>query len=227
MRYIATLIALVAVASIASAAMTGTFSENTVGSALLTSDTGMFDQTPGSWAVNDLVVTSDLDWTSAILYVSAPGSIFQSPNGTDDGVPPPGGTGTGGPLPPNNTFFTMVPDLEYDTYVCAGSFSVLAAMGTAAGFTTPPLPETTADELSATFFHTGVQTGIVELVRVSIMTSFTGGSWSIEVYDASSEDVPQIVDSGTIVDGVLVPEPATMLIMAIGGIGVLARRRRK
>ena len=215
MRYIATLIALVAVAGIASAAMTGGWSVNAEGTTAMPNHT-----------VNDLVINTTLDWTSAIVSVNAPGAIYQDSFEATDPI-------TGGPLPPPANFLAMVPSLEWDTYICGGQFSdkdpaPAGTAGATASYTLPPNPICDVNDVLATFFTTTTtDIGIIELTRVTVSSAFTGGSWSIAIYDASSAEAPVLEATGTIVEGVLVPEPATMLIMAIGGIGVLARRRRK
>ncbi len=203
MRYIATLIALVAVASVASAAMTGGFSENTTGSAALS-----------GYTVYDLVINTDVDWTSCILTVNAPGSIYQN--------------GLGANFAPLSAWIGVAPDLEWDTYAAGGSFSTASVSGPAASFTSPPAPVMDNSNILVTFYTDATtNTGSVDLARVTLATIFTGGSWSVEIYNADSASVPAMQMGGSIVNGVWIPEPATMLIMAIGGIGVLARRRRK
>ncbi len=204
MRYITTLIALVAVASVASAAMTGGFSENTTGTAILS-----------GYTVNDLVINTDVDWTSCILTVSGTtGQIYQN--------------GLGANTAPLQAWIGVASDLEWDTYAAGGEFSTATSTGAAASFTTPPASVMDNDSILVTFYTDSItNTGSVDIARVTVATAFTGGTWSAKVYNADSAGTPAMEISGTIEGGVLVPEPATMLVMAIGGIGVLARRRRK
>ncbi len=202
MRYFTALIALVVVASVASAATTGGFTENATGTAA------------GVGVVNDLVINTTVDWTSAVLTVNAPGSIYQN--------------GLGSNVAPLQAWIGVSSDLEWDTYAAGGTFSTASLTGPAASFTSPPAPVMDANDILVTFYTDATNnTGSVDLARVTIDSAFTGGSWSALIYNADSAGTPALELSGTIVNGALVPEPASMLIMAIGGIGVLARRRRK
>ena len=237
MRYIATLIALVAVASMASAAMTGgwnyTVDPVCWGNGANGHPGAEYDGSytlPG-YVANDLSITTTLDWTSMELIVSAPGAIYQNAanNSPSTYELPDGSTGTVyGVAPPPSSGIMWSPDsqMEFDSSFVVGDFSTATYTGPAAYFAGIPVCDTNAVNVN-TFTTSTADTGTFNLARITIDSNFTGGSWSLGIYDASDPNDPQVVNSGTIVDGKLVPEPVTMLIMAIGGIGVLARRRRK
>ncbi len=227
MRNIATLIALVAMVSVASAA---------TGSITYLYDTVIPNVTNGSqgaaneWTVNQLSLDTTVDWVSSELIVTpgTTGQIYQyfyldnRGNRID------------------NAASAMTGDISfdgdaatYDTFISDGllldgttesGFSWLAPSGYSLVYTGTAAEDT----LSVIYYH--VQTnniGDLDLAQVTINENYTGGTWSFKAFDAGSASVAAYEVSGTIVNGALVPEPATMLVMAIGGIGVLARRRRK
>ena len=204
MHKLATLIALVALTSVASAAMTGGFSENTTGTAAIT-----------SYSVNDLVINTTLDWTSCELIVTpgTTGKIYQD--------------AAGGNVPPSNVLIGYVPSLEWDTYAAAGSFSTASVTGSAPTFTTGLV--FSADAISASYFTTDTgDIGTLELARVTIDSDYTGGTWSVKLYDSDHPNYedPALEQSGTIEDGLLIPEPVTMLMLIGGGLGLVMRRRK-
>ena len=214
MRKLATLIALVALTSVASAAMTGDFNKNTTGS---TAISGLI---AGDWVVNDLVVNTTLDWTSCEITITpdANGLIYQD--------------AMGGNAPPLEAWVGMVASLEWDTYASGGGFSTSSSTGIAPAFTddsnTPLDNIFTADKISLVTYYTSTTNdiGTIGLFRTTLDDS-AGGSWTCNVYDAGSATIPARMLGGDIVDGVMLPEPATMLMLIGGGLGVFMRRRRK
>ena len=68
--------------------------------------------------------------------------------------------------------------------------------------------------------------GTLYLAQVTIKETCNSGTWSFKAYNADSSSVPFYQVSGNIVGGAI-PEPASMLVLLGGGVGVFMRRRRK
>ena len=80
---------------------------------------------------------------------------------------------------------------------------------------------------SPTYYETdwGVTGGTssVDPVYVVTLPETAMGTWLVRSWNLNGEDV---TDSGPIVDGVLIPEPATMSLLVIGGLAAVIRKRR-
>lgn len=220
MRYIATLIALVAVAGVASAAVEPTLTYTTGGVTGYNTTDISIDIAATFLDVNSVECSND--WTSAKLIVTpgTTGQVFQ-----DDLF------GTGSMIPWGSGQIGYQPSLAYDTIITdsvlvdrtrPGTIATLGASGEEGSVAVFDL-----DELELYWYTSNTDDiGAMYMARVTLANIATG-TWEFEAFDASSAEVSVVTQTGAIVDGFLVPEPATMLIMAIGGIGVLARRRRK
>jgi len=163
-----------------------------------------------TYVTNDVMLTVDSDWLSAILIVTpdTTGQIYQN--------------ALGGNTPPNSALFAAYATLEYDTYVSdglGGAPSLAAAVDY--GYSSVVFDE---DELALTYYTTATEIGELHMARVTMLNT-ASGEWTF-VATASPEGGPKVIAEGMIDDGCMVPEPATLGLLAIGGLGVLIRRKR-
>ena len=205
MRHTTTLIAiiaLIALSSVASAAMSNLL------------DHSVSYTVPGmdGYVINDFLIETDVDWTTAIVVVTPdqPGQIYQNGSGDD--------------LPPDFLQFGPNPTLEWDTYFCGGKFSDALGQGTPVDFAGTRVCDTDAVDVLYYTVNTN-DTGILELGRI-VLADTSQGTYAITLYNASSAGTPQLEVSGSWSDGILfIPEPATILVMFTGGLALLRRRK--
>ncbi len=161
-----------------------------------------------TYRVWDMMTDVDSDWTNARLdLILTSGTLYQDSFGSD--------------VEPQPAFFPMVPTLEWDTYLqVPGGFP--AAVGLAGD---PPYMSDTS--ITASWFDSVVGTaGVYKIARITLSTD-ARGTITGKVYDVdhAGEGVPipcMWIEYGTIC---IIPEPATLALLAIGGV-VLIRRRR-
>ena len=224
MRKIATLIALVAMASVASASYSYEITNP--------DNTGEIS----NYVTNDIEFTTTSDWLSAQIVVipDANEEIYQTT--LDDGF---GGITHRPTSYPAGAAGTVH---EWDTHVSdglalGGSGAIDFTMEAAVDLGRPAAEgaiingpghminsdiialmwsKTTTDDIGAP----------LHLARITIGDT-AGGTWKLLIFcEEAGASTPAAEElSGTIVDGYMVPEPATMLVM-LGGLGLLARRRR-
>ena len=166
------------------------------------------------WGTWDLQVTTDTDWLSAqmVLTVDNPGDIYQD------------SLGNVSPLSPNPAFFPIQPSLEFDTYVSNGQLGLPVSVLAAVDFGEPVV---TFDEnkLALLWFTDALtDVGTLSLARITLNGEATG-TWRIKV-TAAPQGGPVADVQGTIVGGELIPEPATLAMLSLGGL-IAARRRRR
>jgi len=211
MRYLTALVLTAALAGVASADIAGEVQS------YITPDASTDALSPivgGDYVTNDIVVTTDTDWLSAVVeIVLTQGSIYQH--------------AAGGDTAPNPLFFPVYPALEYDTYVQNGageSVGILPAVdyGYAAvenGTTTYALSWNTVDTDDI---------GVLPLLRATL-SSDAQGTWKTRI-TALSDDIENpyeyVMEDGSVVDGYMIPEPATMALLGIGGLAALIRRKK-
>jgi hypothetical protein len=241
MRYLTVLFLTAALAGIASAEITGievqSF-ETPACSDLLDPFTVIPADT---YITNDIVVTVDSDWLSAQMLIepTEPGLIFQHATAS----------GLYNEQSPNSATFPAWACLEYDTYISNGTLGAACGIAPAVDLGDPGVEDppgsgeyvpvfgtqssgTPSDRLAIAWFTTGNEVGTLAVARITLSTS-AQGTWSFLV-TASPADDPENNFFGPketllelpIVDGYLVPEPATLGLLAIGGLGVLIRRKR-
>ena len=233
MRYLTVLFITAALAGIASADILDTYVDNVP--VPETKDL-FYDMGFGQWILADTLVTNNLhfdldsDWLSAVLVVSpdTTGMIYQNP-GTPDIVT-----------------FPQAPD---DIYLCKAHDSWISnglggecSTGVAVDFNyTEKL--FTEDEIALTFYTDSEEIGDLHLAHITLSVE-AQGTWQFSG-TASPEGGPmaKILNKynpdfeepeagqglyGLIVDGemIIVPEPATMGLLLVGGLGVLIRRKR-
>ena len=175
-------------------------SVSSAGTVSVVSDANAFS----GYIVNDIQFdTAGYDWLSAILEVlPTGGGIHQDPNG--------GNTYSG---------------IEYDTYVDDGKKGWLFnEANTLAPWDYSEVVFDT-NSIGIVWYTTATDDiGVLDIARITLADT-AGGTWRLEVYSAEGvPSVPVVSLNGTINGGYL-PEPATILIMIGGGLGILVRRR--
>ena len=207
MRYVASLIVLAAVASVAPAAISMSIVE-TDNSAVLGS----------GYVTNDLLVTTDTDWMqSQILLTTNAGSVYQTP-GAGQWYPQPG-------------VYQYVPALEFDTWMCTLTGGVPSSEVEAGDLGGDAFSWSTS-HLDAAWYNTASTDIGTDLLNARItLSDDANGTWKYIAWgnkaDPNDVNYPEYKYlEGTIVDGYMVPEPVTIGMLMLGGLGVLARRRR-
>ena len=167
------------------------------------------------YVTQDLVATTDSDWLSAqmIITLDAPGGFYQDALGNTN------------PQSPNPAFFPIAASLEFDTYVANGVLGESVSVTGAVDLGGPANEIFDADHVSILWYTTGTEDiGVLPLARLSIADTATG-TWEL-VATASPQGGPRAVAGGPVIDGLLVPEPATLGLVTLGGLAMLRRRRR-
>ena len=163
--------------------------------------------------------TEGVQWLSADIIVQpgTTGAIFQSEFGSEQSA--------------SDVWRGMAGELNYDTYVSNGVHGVNVSTVYPAdiGGTEKIWTE---DQL-AMGWYTDETDDIgtnMELLQITLDDDLTvaKGAWQIEVTAGDPEDPDTIlITNGFIEDGEMhIPEPATMGLLAIGGFGLLIRRKR-
>ncbi len=175
---------------------------------------------------NVMTVDTDTEWTVAGLHLTlTAGTIYQDGFGND--------------FAPNPAFLGMFPDLALDSFITQPSgYPDMPSKAPGSSITTSEFIVEWFDDANAPF---GAGTGQI-IAQITLSPDAQGYiSHSVMVGDPAVESVVSYVidDDGqnkynegseywAVIDGeiVLVPEPVTMSLLAIGGIGVLLRKRR-
>jgi len=175
-----------------------------------------------SYNVYDMMVTSTTDWVNSYLDIRiSSGHLYQHPLGSD--------------VQPNPVAFAVAPELEWDTYAAVPSgFPATAAL--------IRKEDTMERRLDATRFvaswldgvDTGPGRGRVARITLSSDAEGTIGGESMrwlfwDFWDPDNDSAETIPFDGlyTITGGHIVPEPATLMLLALGGPAVLRGRRRR
>lgn len=174
------------------------------------------------YVTQDIVAQVSTRWyNSELLLNLTSGSIYQDAFGSDTS--------------PNAAFFTIVPSLQFDTFVTAGhidSTQTPSFIGGAVDLGGNPAKTFSTSKIDATWFTNDYNnSGSLTLARISL-SSNAEGTFGFLVNAAGGASYK--VETGVIHNGVLsltgVPEPASVAMLLIGGLAtgavVFVRRRR-
>ena len=176
-------------------------------------DMGTHSAGGADYRVWDMMTEVTTDWTNARLdLILTSGTLFQHPVAQ-----------FGSDVEGNPAAIGMYPDAEWDTYVASPiDWTTAPALAD-----DPPYMSDTS--ITASWFDSIVGTaGVYRIARISLSTD-AQGTLTGKVYDVETQGVGVVIDEqlfGLVVDGAIVPEPATLVLLAIGGIGALLRKRR-
>jgi len=170
--------------------------------------------------VFDMMVDTTTDWTNSTLeIVLTTGSFYN--NAT-----------YGADVEPNPGFFPLVPDLEWDT--CA---TVPAGHPAMAAFTpNAQFGQNTLDgaippgntHIKAGWFDTSTSGPDGRIARLTMSVgaagTITGSSYNALPGETNPEK--EILEGWSVAGGAIVPEPATMTLLGLGGLALLRRRKK-
>ncbi len=153
------------------------------------------------------------DWTAAVLVVdisNSPGSVH---NGVIDS------------MRPQDAFWGFFPDLQWDTYVGTVPSNAPGATDVGplgAGDLGSPVLSMAGQLISVTWGGTAqTETGATQIANITL-TDDSQGVWQLIVAFAHGDTVRT---GGRVLNGEIIPEPASLALVGLGGLAVLRRRR--
>ena len=147
------------------------------------------------YVTQDLVVNTASDWLSAQLRVTLnqPGGVYQDEYGSAN------------PQSPDPVFFSLLPTLEFDSYVSNGVLGESVGTAGAVDLGGPVTPVFDEDDVSITWYTTDADDiGELALSRLTLADDATG-RWSFQA-TASPPGGPAVRVDGYVVHGRLVLE---------------------
>ena len=219
MRYLTVLLAVLLTASAASA---------------ITGWVEYVDPTPAppmapGYVTNIIMVdTGIIDWLSAQLLVTPENGLIY-----DDMF------GAGGQAPTNG-FIGLVPTLAWDSFATAGleiggdptpgqelvlGYRPVTLGDGAVDIGGPAAAQWNAAGINQAYWATTDDDYGERMLAQVTLQNTTQGTWAFRATESPAGG-PYVDLGGDIVDGKLVPEPATMSLLVLGGLGVLIRRKR-
>ena len=148
----------------------------------------------------DLEVTTTSDWTAAVMRLNLTnGTIYQDPSGSSVAL--------------NPLIYTIVPSLEFDTFLGGGV--ALPSIAGAAGDLGGDALQFDAGELDVSWFNVGANDiGTLGIARITLSDD-AAGTWSYLAINAAGE---RVTDSGTVTAGSFAtPTPPPPAAPAVDG----------
>jgi hypothetical protein len=205
-------------AATASAAVVGTWIEVPITAGAIASDPAL-----AGFKTFDLQITTDSDWTNSTMRIAlTTGSFYNQPGF--------GGSPGGDTVQPG--FWGIVPSLEFDTAVAAPPSPSPWTPASLAGrhlIDGPGAPIFSPTLTSVSWFDTvNLGAGTFKIARVTISND-ANGTILLDNFEAANAGIPQPVLGFAVVNGAIIPEPSTVVLLAMGLVGLAAagwRRRR-